>query len=151
MVTRWTCDERAMRLSWGPQRAMLEWGEQRPWSPADLIGVPKELRSNGERRSDGALYFGMPKSFSEVRDDEGYRLCDPSAECECKITAFFWHGNGLSRMSCSLCPLTCNLRRHNPFYGRSPLSLPILRMLMKVSPESLQATWAWCNMHFRKT
>ena len=66
----------------GPQRAMLEWGEQRPWSPADLIGVPRELRSNGERRSDGALYFGMPKSFSEVRDDEGYRLCDSSAECE---------------------------------------------------------------------
>ena len=66
----------------GPQRAMLEWGEQRPWSPADLIGAPRELRSNGERRSDGALYFGMPKSFSEVRDDEGYRLCDSSAECE---------------------------------------------------------------------
>ena len=22
---------------WGPQRAMLEWGEQRPWSPADLV------------------------------------------------------------------------------------------------------------------
>ena len=65
---------------------MLEWGEQRPWSPADLIGVPRELRSNGERRSDGALYFGMPKSFSEVRDDEGYRLCDSSAECECKGT-----------------------------------------------------------------
>ena len=79
----------AKHLSWGPQRALLEWGEQRPWSPADLIGVPRELRSNGERRSDGALYFGMPKSFSEVRDDEGYRLCDPSAECECKITAFF--------------------------------------------------------------
>ena len=119
----------------GPQRAMLEWGEQRPWSPADLIGVPRELRSNGERRSDGALYFGMPKSFSEVRDDEGYRLCDPSAECECKITAFFGHDNGLSRMLCSLCPLTCTmlrrhthsmdyLRMHTPFYGLSPLSLP---------------------------
>ena len=65
-----------------PRDASLEWGEQRPWSPADLIGAPRELRSNGERRSDGALYFGMPKSFSEVRDDEGYRLCDSSAECE---------------------------------------------------------------------
>ena len=54
-----------------------------------FIGVPRELRSNGERRSDGALYFGMPKSFSEVRDDEAYRLCDSSAECECKITTFF--------------------------------------------------------------
>ena len=54
-----------------------------------FIGVPKELRSNGERRSDGALYFGMPKSFSEVRDDEGYRLCDSSAECECKGSTKF--------------------------------------------------------------
>ena len=42
---------------WSPQRAMLEWGEQRPWSPADLV--------------------------------ERYRLCDSSAECECKGTAFF--------------------------------------------------------------
>ena len=22
---------------WSPQRATLEWGEQRPWSPADLV------------------------------------------------------------------------------------------------------------------
>ena len=43
-----------MRLRWGPQRAMHEWGEQRPWSPADLV--------------------------------ERCRLCDPSAECECKGT-----------------------------------------------------------------
>ena len=54
----------------GPPKISDFWGEQRPWSPADLIGVPRELRSNGERRSDGALYFGMPKSFSEIRDDE---------------------------------------------------------------------------------
>ena len=64
---------------------MLEWGEQRPWSPADLIGVPRELRSNGERRSDGALYFGMPKSFSEVRDDEGYQPLRP--KCRMRSTA----------------------------------------------------------------
>ena len=70
---------------WSPQRAMLEWGEQRPWSPADLIGVPRELRSNGERRSDGALYFGMPKSFSEVRDDEGYLPLRP--KCRMRSTA----------------------------------------------------------------
>ena len=73
----------------GPPKISDFWGEQRPWSPADLIGVPRELRSNGERRSDGALYFGMPKSFSEVRDDEGYRLCDSSAECECKGSTKF--------------------------------------------------------------
>ena len=42
-----------------------------------FIGVPKELRSNGERRSDRALYFGMPKSFSEIRDDEGYQPLRP--------------------------------------------------------------------------
>ena len=77
-----------------------------------FVGAPRALRSNGERRRNGALYFGMPKSFSEVRDDEGYRLCDPSAECECKITAFFWHGSGLSRMLWGLCPLTSNLRMH---------------------------------------
>ena len=70
---------------WGPQRAMLERGEQRPWSPADLIGVPRELRSNGERRSDGALYFGMPKSFSEVRDDEGYQPLRP--KCRMRSSA----------------------------------------------------------------
>ena len=70
---------------WGPQRVMLEWGEQRPWSPADLIGVPKELRSNGERRSDGALYFGMPKSFSEVLDDEGYQPLRP--KCRMRSSA----------------------------------------------------------------
>ena len=64
---------------------MLERGEQRPWSPADLIGVPRELRSNGERRSDGALYFGMPKSFSEVRDDEGYQPLRP--KCRMRSTA----------------------------------------------------------------
>ena len=136
MVTLWTCDERAVHLRWGPPKISDFWGEQRPWSPADLIRVPRELRSNGERRSDGALYFGMPKSFSEVRDDEGYRLCDPSAECECKITAFFWHGNGLSRMLCSLCLLTCTmLRRHNPFYGLSPLSLPFYGCLWKSVPR----------------
>ena len=61
--------------------------------------------------------------------------CDSSAECECKGTAFFWHGNGLSRMSCSLCPLTCNLRRYNPFYGLSPLSLPFHRCLWKSLPR----------------
>ena len=44
----------AHRFNRGPQRAMLEWGEQRPWSPADLV--------------------------------ERYRLCDSSAECECKGT-----------------------------------------------------------------
>ena len=72
-----------MVLSWrevffpGPPKISDFWGEQRPWSPADLIGVPRELRSNGERRSDGALYFGMPKSFSEVRDDEGYQPLRP--------------------------------------------------------------------------
>ena len=94
----------AKHLSWGPQRAMLEWGEQRPWSPADLV--------------------------------ERYRLCDSSAECECKITAFFWHGNGLSRMLCSLCPLTCTmLRMHNPFYGLSPLSLPFYGCLWKSVPR----------------
>ena len=27
----------AIFFVWGPQRAMLEWGEQRPWSPADLV------------------------------------------------------------------------------------------------------------------
>ena len=86
----------------GPQRAMLEWGEQRPWSPADLIGVPRELRSNGERRSDGALYFGMLKSFSEVRDDEGYRLCDSSAECEQALLSLKKR-NKIER--CSLLPL----------------------------------------------
>ena len=47
--------------------------------------VPRELRSNGERRSDGALYFGMPKSFSEVRDDEGYQPLRP--KCRMRSTA----------------------------------------------------------------
>ena len=41
----------------GPPKISDFWGEQRPWSPADLV--------------------------------ERYRLCDSSAECECKITAFF--------------------------------------------------------------
>ena len=46
---------------------MLEWGEQRPWSPADLIGAPRELRSNGERGigsrpncSRAAGHFALP-------------------------------------------------------------------------------------------
>ena len=69
----------------GPPKISDFWGEQRPWSPADLIGVPRELRSNGERRSDGALYFGMPKSFSEVRDDEGYQPLRP--KCRMRSTA----------------------------------------------------------------
>ena len=41
----------------GPPKISDFWGEQRLWSPADLV--------------------------------ERYRLCDSSAECECKITAFF--------------------------------------------------------------
>ena len=57
----------ARRFNRGPQRASLEWGEEERWS----------------------ALFRQPKSFSEVRDDEGYRLCDSSAECDCKITAFF--------------------------------------------------------------
>ena len=42
----------------GPPKISDFWGEQRPWSPADLV--------------------------------ERYRLCDSSAECECKITAKNW-------------------------------------------------------------
>ena len=90
-----------------------------------LIGVPRELRSNGERRSDGALYFGMPKSFSEIRDDEGYRLCDSSAECECKDTTnilgfanFFrkkvkkiYLTTLRKRMNCMNCRIAHNCRR----------------------------------------
>ena len=72
----------------GPPKISDFWGEQRPWSPADLIGVPRELRSNGERRSDGALYFGMPKSFSEIRDDEGYATQVPNASAKVLL---FWH------------------------------------------------------------
>ena len=41
----------------GPPKISDFWGEQRPWSPADLV--------------------------------ERYRLCDSSAECDCKITTFF--------------------------------------------------------------
>ena len=35
-----------------------------------------------ERRSDGALYFGMPKSFSEIRDDEFV----PSSDCAATVS-----------------------------------------------------------------
>ena len=59
-----------MHLRWGPQRAMLEWGEE-------------------EMRSAKKSLTWEETFVSEVRDDDGYRLCDPSAECECKITAFF--------------------------------------------------------------
>ena len=100
MNVRWACDASFL----GPPKISDFWGEQRPWSPADLV--------------------------------ERYRLCDPSAECECKITAFFWHGNGLSRMLWGLCPLTCTmLRMHNPFYGLSPLSLSFHGCLWKSVPR----------------
>ena len=52
-------------------------------------------------------FISVPKSFSEVRDDEGYRLCDSSAECECKGTTKIAHGNGLSPDLWGSCPLTC--------------------------------------------
>ena len=54
--------------------------------------------------------------------------CDSSAECECKGTAFFWHGNGLSPDLWGSCPLTSNLRMHNPFYGLSPASAHLRRL-----------------------
>ena len=50
------------------------------------VGAPRELCSNGERRSDRALYFG-PKSFSEIRDDEGYATQVPNASA--KVLLFF--------------------------------------------------------------
>ena len=122
------------------------------------VGVPRELRSNGERRRCGALksltreetfvseasflgppkisdFWGEQRPWSPADLVERYRLCDSSAECECKITAFFWHGNGLSRMLWGLCPLTSNLRMHNPFYGLSPLSLSFHGCLWKSVPR----------------
>ena len=58
------------------------WGRAEALVARRFIGVPKELCSNGERRSDGALYFGMPKSFSEIRDDEGYATQVPNASAK---------------------------------------------------------------------
>ena len=49
---------------------MLEWGEE-------------EMRSAKKSLTREETFV------SEVRDDEGYRLCDSSAECECKGTALF--------------------------------------------------------------
>ena len=43
----------------GPQRAMLEWGEQRPWSPADLIGVPRDA-------FDSSLEWGEEERWSAL-------------------------------------------------------------------------------------
>ena len=86
MNVRWTCDASFL----GPPKISDFWGEQRPWSPADLV--------------------------------ERYRLCDSSAECECKITAFFWHGNGLSGMSWGLCPLTCTMLRRRSHLRKRSLS-----------------------------
>ena len=69
-VRLWTtrvrvCDGNTMRVRWacdasflGPPKISDFWGEQRPWSPADLV--------------------------------ERYRLCDSSAECECKGSTKFW-------------------------------------------------------------
>ena len=44
---------------WSPQRAMLEWGEQRPWSPADLIGVPRDA-------FDSSLEWGEEERWSAL-------------------------------------------------------------------------------------
>ena len=62
----------------GPPKISDFWGEQRPWSPADLV--------------------------------ERYRLCDSSAECECKGTAFF--------ASFSSFPYTRNFRSLNSCESR---------------------------------
>ena len=141
MNVRWACDassdERAMRFRWGLQRAMLEWGEEEMRSakslwPGKRLSLAKPSFLGPPKISD---FWGEQRPWSPADLVERYRLCDPSAECECKITAFFWHGNGLSRMSWGLCPLTCNLRRYNPFYGLSPLSLPFHGCLWKSVPR----------------
>ena len=69
----------------GPPESYARMGRAEALVARRFIGVPKELRSNGERRSDGALYFGMPKSFSEVRDDEGYQPLRP--KCRMRSSA----------------------------------------------------------------
>ena len=43
----------------GPQRAMLEWGEQRPWSPADLSGAPRDA-------FDSSLEWGEEERWSAL-------------------------------------------------------------------------------------
>ena len=73
------------------------------------VGAPRELCSNGERRSDGALYFGMPKSFSEIRDDEGYATQVPNASAKVLLfsdMAMGWFGLRavLVRIACK-CPM----------------------------------------------
>ena len=109
-----------------------------------FLVAPRELCSNGERRRCGALKSLWPgKRLSLAKPSPTIRA---SSECECKITAFFWHDNGLSRMLCSLCPLTCTmlrrhthsmdyLRMHTPFYGLSPLSLPFYGCLWESVPR----------------
>ena len=98
MVISW----REVFFPWSPKISDF-WGEQRPWSPADLIGVPRELCSNGERRSDGALYFGMPKSFSEIRDDEFV----PHPNASAKVLLFFDMAMGWSGLRAVLVRIAC--------------------------------------------
>ena len=43
---------------WSPQRAMLEWGEQRPWSP-DLVGVHRDA-------FDSSLEWGEEERWSAL-------------------------------------------------------------------------------------
>ena len=146
MVTRWTCDDSAMRFRWGPQRRLRLYArmgrggdaERCSLWPGKRLSLPLILL-NG---SSMPPHLGAPENLGFLGRAEALVArwlsraaishCDSSAECECKGTAFFWHGNGLSWMLWGLCPLTCTmLRMHNPFYGLSPLSLSFYGCLWK--------------------
>ena len=76
-----------------------------------------------ERRSDGALYFGMPKSFSEVRDDEGYLPLRPKCRMRVQNYCFFltwqWVGSDCVRYWSGSCASACCFLTNTAFLKKT--------------------------------
>ena len=109
------------------ERAKRIWTGLRPWTARRASGPPAGLLEQPQALGTRALAL-LERRLAATQA----RVCDGNAmrvrwacgdfELRCKITAFFWHGNGLSRMLWGLCPLTCTMLRKRSHLRRRSLS-----------------------------